>query len=160
MALPQAASTSITQPCKNKYALSVIAQKIKEILNFMATVTFPIPIAKGGTGQITSPLARVSMSLITTDLGINTVINWAATTNFYNSIAVNKTYTMTNIADGLSIQLLIFNSSGGTITPTFPVAVKWVGGADPGTIAAGVYALYSFTSVNGNYIGVIGAGVV
>lgn len=160
MALPQAPSTATTQPCKNKYVLSVIAQKIKVLLNFMATVTFPIPITRGGTGQITSPLARVGMALPTTDLSLATIIDWAVTTNFYNAITASKSYTMTGIANGISIQVLIENTGASAVTATFPSPVRWVGGSDPGAIAVGQSAIYSFTSINGIYIGVIGSGVI
>lgn len=159
MALPQPVSTAATLPCKNKYVSSVIIQKIKEILAFMTTITFPIPILSGGTGTTTTPLVRVAFKLPTTNLGAATVIDWAATNNFFNAIAANKTYSMTGLADGLSIQVLIQNTSGGAVTATFPAAVKWIGGIDPTSIPAAGYAIYSFTSINGNYIGVIGAAV-
>ncbi len=157
MPLPEAhPSTATSQPCKNKYGLGVVIQKIKYILNWMATVTFPIAINKGGTGGITIAAARLAFKLPTVDLDVATAIDCAVSTNFFNAIAANKSYTLVNMADGLSIQLLIQNTSGGTITPSLPAGVKWIGGSDPGTIAAGEYGLYSLTSINSIIVGAIG----
>jgi len=88
-----------------------------------------------------------------TDLAAGTVIDWSLSNVFFNVIAANKTFTFTNMVNGKTIVVIIKNTSGGAITPTFPTAL--FSGALP-TVASGTENVYTFIRSNSKtYVSVV-----
>lgn len=57
---------------------------------------------------------------VPTFLNGSTNVDWSLNTIFYDIIAANKTYTFSNVSEGLIVVLTVKNTSGSTITLTFP----------------------------------------
>lgn len=77
-------------------------------------------------------------------LGLN--IDWASADVFYKDISANETYTFSNVTNGKTIVVAINNTSGGTITVSFPTAL--VDSNFSGDISAGSESVFTFVSSN------------
>jgi hypothetical protein len=117
-------------------------------------LSLPLSIANGGTAATTKPAARLSLALSSIDLDVGTVINWALGDNFYNAIDATKVFTMTNNANGTSIQVRITNTDPGPIDVSFTGVAFPVSQANPFTIAAGDEYMVSITQIAGGMSGV------
>ncbi len=148
MALPEPANTKTSLLCKLKYVANVLVQEVAALKNL---ITYPLAIARGGTAGITAAAARVNLALPTVTIAALD-IDWAASDNFQKTMTGDDNFTMSNLADGLSIQIKLL-ASGGARTPNFPGIVNFPEALDP--IPSGETNLYSFTRIGGVVLGVI-----
>ena len=58
------------------------------------------------------------------DIGALTNIDWSLGNTFFNQINISKSYTFSNLVNGKIIVVAIKNTSGSTITVTFPAGYK------------------------------------
>lgn len=73
-------------------------------------------------------------------------IDWSAAEVFYKDISANETYTFSNVQNGKTIIVIINNTSGGTVTASFPTAL--VDSNFSGDIATGKESVFTFVSSN------------
>lgn len=109
----------------------------------------PFAVAIGGTGSASAVGARVNLNINTSIIASGTTaIDWRANQTFFEDIIADKTYTFTNVDNGLGVHLKIANSIG--FTPTFPTSIDWVGAvAQPDVPGVGEYYVYSLVAING-----------
>jgi hypothetical protein len=74
-------------------------------------------------------------------------INWASGNVFYKEIAADSTFTFSNVANGADISLVILNTSGASITLTFPTLIKKSNFDN--IVLAGKENVYAFIKSNG-----------
>jgi CBS domain-containing protein len=91
----------------------------------------------GGGGSTTIP-PSVAVSALD--------IDWSLGNFFYKSVAANSTITFSNTQDGKAVTFLIENTSGATITLTFPTLVK--DATYELTVDAGKKNTYTFAKIN------------
>jgi hypothetical protein len=65
---------------------------------------------------------------------------------FYRDVTLSSTFTFSNVTEGKTISVILTNTSGLTITMSFPSGIY----KEPGTfqIAGNAAALYTFIRVN------------
>lgn len=73
-------------------------------------------------------------------------IDWSSADVFHKDISANETYTFSNVQDGKTIIVIINNTSGGTVTASFPTAL--VDSNFSGDIATGKESVFTFVSSN------------
>ena len=74
-------------------------------------------------------------------------IDWSTADVFYKDVSTNETFTFSNITDGNTIIVVINNTAVGTVTITFPTALK--DASFSGDLAAATEGVYTVLSSNG-----------
>ena len=118
-------------------------------------INYQVPAGGIADGAITTnKLAATSVtdakrSYATVTLA-GTAIDWSLGDNFYHTSASGPiTYTFSNVAEGKIINLVFKNTSGSTITLTFPTTVAPSGFAANCVVNAGASSVFTFVRTNG-----------
>jgi len=80
---------------------------------------------------------------------LTTDIDWSLGDIYYESRAADKTFTFSNTLDGKTIVVFIENTDGIDHTITFPVGLKWPGGAAVTNIVTSTTTSFTFLDVAG-----------
>lgn len=77
-------------------------------------------------------------------------LDFEESTIFYKSIAVGENFSFTNDYDGAVVSFFVTNTSGATISVTFPGVVQWAGGVAVTDVPANQTNAYTFARVAGS----------
>lgn len=75
-----------------------------------------------------------------------TDIDWRVNDLFTKDISSNTVFTFSNSYEGQTIIVRIKNTTGATLTATFPTA-QWPNGVATADVGAGKSSFYSFTKI-------------
>jgi hypothetical protein len=78
-----------------------------------------------------------------------TAVDWNLATVFWKNISADTTLTFSNVIEGKTINIVVYNTGAGTATVTLPTAKSEVGYT--GAISAGKEAVFTVIRSNGKY---------
>ena len=149
---PTSINQSLIPSADNTFDLGASTPKTwkKAYIGEITSTTIGATTGNITTGNITTGnigTANIT-KLVGTQINIPVLdINWASGLVFYQTINSATTYTFSNNADGMVINIVIVSSGTGAIT--WPAGIKWPGGAAPTQTQVGtdVYTLMQVNSV-------------
>lgn len=102
-------------------------------------------------GSTISNIGKMKIAIAPTQImgAADTIVDWSQYNIFKKSITATTTLTFLNNYNGISIIILIVNSSGATRTLNLPSGIKWGGGVPITSIANNTSVLYSLVQIDG-----------
>lgn len=96
--------------------------------------------------------ASLPASVVEQNSGVDQVVpaldlDWGAYDTFYKDVAVNSTFTFSNISNGKSIVLAVRNSGASSVNISFPAGIIY-NPASSLTVDPGEYSVFTFVRTN------------
>ena len=106
----------------------------------------------GTLGSIYSTPGKIKLSTAPVKVmtALETDLDWSQFNIFKKSITAASTFTFSNTIDGVSILLLVVNSTVSGKVVNLPAGIKWAGGTPIVTVPTNTAVMFSLIKIDGD----------